>query len=94
VIRGGGRIRRGAAASTSATVQVEYKGTFTTTYNQTLDANPESMKKNVATVTWDFVWTGTLDQLLSPFIYSKATTKLVTITIGGNDTGIIGALID
>ena len=67
----GGRIRA-AAASSSATVQVEYKGTWTATFSQTDDPNDGRGKreqKSVTTVNWDFVWTGTLDQLLFPFKY-------------------------
>src|SRR5665213_2982430 len=67
----GGRLRVGAAASTSAMVQVEYKGTFTATTITT--DNLENSTKDVATITWDFVWTGTLNQLILPYTYSKAT---------------------
>jgi lysophospholipase L1-like esterase len=61
----GGTLGAGAAPAqaNSQTVQVEYKGSQTAT-TITPISNDGTTRTDVSTITWDLVWSGTLDELL------------------------------
>jgi lysophospholipase L1-like esterase len=74
----GGTVGVGAAPARAndATAQVEYKGSETATTITKLTTNGSIVQTVVSTITWDFVWSGTLDQLIDPTKYNSAYAAL------------------
>ncbi len=67
VLGAGAGARVSAAKDSGSNVQIEYKGNFVSTGIS--QVNQGQVIKRVSAVQWDFVWSGTVDQLFYPIKY-------------------------
>jgi GDSL-like Lipase/Acylhydrolase family len=81
----GGTAGAGAAPARAndATVQVEYKGSETATTITKITTDGSVVQTDLSSISWDLVWSGTLDQLILPFTYSANGNVFVPRTLTG-----------